>query len=110
MRKTRIPAARIALLLLAGLLSAGASFAQEATALHVRTLAATCANCHGTDGRPPQGSVLATLAGLPATLFVERMKGFKAGAPNVTVMHQIAKGFNDAQIDQLASYFAAQAR
>jgi len=47
-------------------------------------------------------------AGLPASYIVEQMKAFKAGTRPATVMHQLAKGFNDAQVDQLAAYFAAQ--
>ncbi|OYU99036.1 MAG: cytochrome C, partial [Burkholderiales bacterium PBB5] len=35
---------------------------------------------------------------------------FKAGQREATVMHQIAKGFSDAQIAQLAAYFSALPR
>ena len=48
------------------------------------------------------------LAGLPATYVVEQMKAFKAGTRPATVMHQITKGYSDAQIELLAAYFAAQ--
>lgn len=84
--------------------------AQDAKALQVRTLAATCANCHGSDGHPPKGSALPALAGVPADHFKALMAAFKAGTPGTTVMHQIAKGFTDAQIEQMAAYFAAQSR
>ena len=89
-------------------LTSGAAAAQDAKALQVRALAATCANCHGSEGRPPQGSALPPLAGMPSARFNERMQSFKSGAPGPTVMHQIAKGFNEAQIEQMAAYFAAQ--
>ncbi|HEX5683973.1 MAG TPA: c-type cytochrome [Ideonella sp.] len=89
-------------------LTSGVAAAQDARALQVRALAATCANCHGSEGRPPQGSALPPLAGIPAERFIERMQSFKSGAPGPTVMHQIAKGFNDAQIQQMAAYFAAR--
>ena len=36
------------------------------------------------------------------------MQAFKRGKRPATVMHQIAKGYSDAQIDALAAYFAAQ--
>jgi sulfide dehydrogenase cytochrome subunit len=87
--------------------SAGAQ-AQDASALRTRSLAATCANCHGTDGRAVEGSGVPGLAGLPAGYIVEQMKGFKAGTRQATVMHQLAKGYSDAQIEQLAAYFAGQ--
>lgn len=91
-------------------LLASAAAAQDGQALRHRSLAATCANCHGADGHPPQGSSLATLAGMPATVFTERMKAFQAATSGPTVMHQIAKGFSDAQIEQMAAFFAAQKR
>jgi len=39
---------------------------------------------------------------------VEQVKAFKSGARPATVMHQLAKGYSDAQIEQVAAYFAAQ--
>lgn len=85
---------------------AGPALAQDATALRARSLAATCAQCHGTDGRAPPGSAMATLAGMPAAYLVEQMTAFKSGARPGTVMPQLAKGYSDAQIAQLAAYFA----
>ncbi|MCM5679301.1 c-type cytochrome [Schlegelella sp. S2-27] len=89
-------------------MACGAVHAADAQALYVRSLAATCANCHGTDGRTVDGSAVPALAGMPATYLVEQMKAFKAGTRQATVMHQIAKGYDDRQIDQIAAYFAAQ--
>jgi cytochrome subunit of sulfide dehydrogenase len=70
-------------------------------------LAATCANCHGTEGRSATKDVL-SLAGLPKEHIVSQMKAFKDGTRPATVMHQLAKGYSDQQIDALATYFAAQ--
>ena len=86
----------------------GSAHAQDAAALQTRSLAATCASCHGTGGRSVDGAAVPGLAGIPAAYMVEQMNGFKSGARTATVMHQIAKGFNDAQINQLAAYFSAQ--
>jgi len=36
------------------------------------------------------------------------MRAFKSGARPATVMHQLAKGYSDAQIEAIAAYFAAQ--
>jgi cytochrome subunit of sulfide dehydrogenase len=77
-----------------------------ATELRERTLAASCAQCHGTDGRPPAGAALPALAGLPAAYLTEQMQAFKAGSRPGTVMPQLAKGYTDAQIAQLAAYFS----
>jgi len=79
----------------------------DAQALRTRALAATCAQCHGTDGKAVSGAAVPGLAGLPAPYFTEQMAAFKAGTRPATVMHQLAKGFNDAQIAALAGYFAA---
>jgi sulfide dehydrogenase cytochrome subunit len=79
-----------------------------ALALYARSLAATCANCHGTDGRAVQGSSVLPLAGLDKSYLVAQMQAFKTGTRPATVMHQISKGYSDAQIDVLAGYFAAQ--
>jgi cytochrome subunit of sulfide dehydrogenase len=76
--------------------------------LKLRSLAANCANCHGTDGHAVDAAALPGLAGLPAGYFVEQMKAFKSGARTATVMHQLARGFSDAQLEQMAAYFAAQ--
>lgn len=87
-------------------LSVHAQGSQEV--LYAKSLAATCANCHGTNGHAVSGSPVVGLAGLPADYIAAQMKAFKSGARPATVMHQLAKGFNDAQIDQMAAYFAAQ--
>ena len=85
----------------------GLSFAQTADQLYKRGLAATCANCHGTNGKVVSGSPVIGLAGLPADYIVSQMKAFKSGARPATVMHQLSKGYSDEQIEQLAAYFAA---
>lgn len=77
-------------------------------ALNRHALAATCAACHGTDGRAPAGSAMPALAGRPAPWLVEQMQSFKSGARPATVMHQIARGYSEAQIAQIAAFFAAQ--
>jgi cytochrome subunit of sulfide dehydrogenase len=86
---------------------AGTLLAQDAAALQTRSLAAACANCHGTEGRAVDGSAVPGLAGLPAVYMLEQMKAFKSGARTATVMHQISQGFSDVQIERLAAYFAA---
>jgi sulfide dehydrogenase cytochrome subunit len=82
--------------------------AQSKEALYAKSLAATCANCHGTNGKVVEGSQVTSLAGLDKGYIAAQMNAFKTGARPATVMHQISKGFNDAQIESLAGYFAAQ--
>ena len=83
-------------------------YPHESPTRSTRSLAATCANCHGTQGRSAEGSSVTSLAGLDKTYIVAQMKAFQSGARPATVMHQLSKGYTDAQIDQIAGYFAAQ--
>lgn len=87
-----------------------AGLAQTPDRLYVNSLAATCANCHGTQGRVVSGSAVPPLAGLSRDHIATQLKAFKAGTRPATIMHQLAKGYSDRQIEVLADYFAAQAR
>ena len=73
----------------------------------VRGLAATCAPCHGPDGRTAAGSGMPGLAGRPREEVVRAMGQFRSGERVSTLMGQLAKGFTDAEIDAIAGYFAA---
>jgi cytochrome c553 len=95
-------------LLTAATLVAMSGLAQaQVDPLHVRSWAASCAACHGTDGRAQPGMV--SLAGVPKEVTVQKMLDYKAGrVPAATIMHQLAKGYSDEQIAAIAGYFAAQ--
>jgi cytochrome c553 len=68
-------------LMLIGLAGSFAAHAQESKeALYTKSLAATCANCHGTNGNVVSGSPVVGLAGLPADYIAAQMKAFKSGA------------------------------
>src|SRR5438093_1588569 len=56
-----------------------------------RNLAATCANCHGTDGNSVGG--MEVLAGMPKGKMLNSLKAFRNGEKPATIMHQIAKGY-----------------
>jgi cytochrome subunit of sulfide dehydrogenase len=87
--------------------SALAAHAQPET-LYLRTLAANCAQCHGTEGRTAPGSALPTLAGMPRDYLLAQLQAFKAGTRPSTIMQQLARGYSDGQLAQLAAFFAAQ--
>ena len=96
-------AVRAIALLAAAVTTAPVAHAQDASA--VRGMAATCANCHGTEGRSV--GTVPGLAGVDKAYLAQQMKDFKAGKRPATIMHQIAKGYSDEQLEQLAGYFSA---
>ena len=73
-----------------------------------RNLAATCANCHGTNGKAVPGSGMDALAGMEKEKLLQKLKDFKSGVKPATIMHQISKGYTDEQMDLIAAYYAAQ--
>ena len=92
-------------LLLSGLATAalalGAGAAQAQTdPLQVRSWAAACASCHGTNGQAQTGNE--PLAG------GNKDEMLKRGAKPATIMHQLSKGYSDEQLAAIVSWFAAQ--
>lgn len=71
-----------------------------------RNLAATCANCHGTNGHSAGG--MDSLAGESRDRIMQKLLAFKSGERPATIMHQIARGYSDEQLALIAGYFAAQ--
>ena len=94
----------LALLLL--LVCAGPAAAQNADPNLARNVAASCSNCHGTNGVSQGG--MPSLAGQSKADLVRKMQDFKAGRAQGTVMPQLAKGYTDEQIELMSGWFAAQ--
>jgi cytochrome c553 len=90
-----------------GLLAAS-SFTHASDPNLARNLAATCANCHGTNGHAVKGAGIDALAGMEKSKTLQKLSDFKSGAKPASIMHQIAKGYTDEQIDLIATFFAAQ--
>jgi cytochrome subunit of sulfide dehydrogenase len=82
--------------------------AQDAPPPPGRDLAAACASCHGTNGASRGG--MPSLAGRDRADLSQQLQDFKSGKRPATVMHQIAKGYTDEQIDAIATYLSAQGR
>jgi cytochrome c553 len=89
-------------------LLAFAGTAQAADPNLGRNLAATCANCHGTNGNAIKGFGMDALAGMEKAKLLQKLADFKSGDKPATIMHQISKGYTEAQLDLIATYFAAQ--
>ena len=67
-------------------------------------LATACFACHGMDGKSP-GQIPA-LNGKTAQQISTSMKAFKGDQVQGTVMNRLAKGYTDAEIDALATFYA----
>jgi len=84
---------------------AGGAQAQTMDPLQVRSMAASCANCHGTMGIAEAGHE--SLAGVNRDELLKKMLDFKTGKKPATLMHQLSKGYSDEQLAALATYFSA---
>ncbi len=87
------------------LLAAGAAHAQL-DPLQVRSWAAGCANCHGTNGQAQTGNE--PLAGGNKDDMMKKLMDFRSGAKPATIMHQLSKGYTDEQLAAIVAWFAAQ--
>jgi sulfide dehydrogenase cytochrome subunit len=87
-------------------LSAAHASAQGGDPNAGRNLAATCANCHGTNG--VSVGTVESLAGKPRDEIVRKMQEYRKGTKPGTIMPQLAKGYTDEQIEVLGTWFAAQ--
>lgn len=86
--------------------SLGTTSVAQANELQVKVWAAACATCHGTNGNAVGAMV--RLAGADAKVTLEALLAHKRGERKGTIMHQIASGYSDEQLAQIANYFAAQ--
>ena len=90
----------------ATLLLGAAAQAQTAPDLQARAWAASCAACHGTDGK--SNSAIPAIAGQDKAVLLQKLLAYKQGTLPATVMHQHAKGYTDAELDRLAAHFSRQ--
>lgn len=75
-----------------------------------RRLYASCAACHGTEGKPVAGTSLPSLAGQSREALTASMKAFQDRTRPATIMHQIAKGYTSEQIGLIADYLVMTSR
>lgn len=65
----------------------------------------TCAACHGTYGYS-KDNAFPGLAGMQAEVFVREMKRFRTKERPSSIMSHIADGYNDAELERMAQFFA----
>lgn len=87
---------------LAAALVAGAALAEP----HPTPLIAqSCAGCHGQSGAGM--GAIPGIAGIDHETFVRIWAEFRANERPATIMGRIARGFTDAEVEELAAYFAS---
>lgn len=69
-------------------------------------LSASCAGCHGTDGRSP--GAIPSINGKSAEYIRNALKDFQSGKRDSTVMGRHAKAYSDEEILQIAEYMASR--
>jgi cytochrome c553 len=67
-------------------------------------LALSCASCHGTDGKSP--GAIPSIAGTDKKYLYKALLDYKSGKRYGTIMSKHAKGFTDAELEQIAYYFS----
>lgn len=69
--------------------------------------ATACIACHGADGGGTAAAGFPRLAGLDARYLAGQLHDFQSGTRNNPVMQPIAKALSPAEVDALATYYAA---
>lgn len=70
----------------------------------VRVWAASCAACHGTDGK--SHSAIPSINGQDKAVLLQKLLAYQRDQLPATVMHQHAKGYTEAQLERLAEHFS----
>lgn len=84
-------------------LTSGPAAAQD---VQSRDWSGACTGCHGTEGR--SSGAIPAIAGIDKVKFVELMTAFRNGTQQTTIMHQLASGLSEEQIDALGDYFSSR--
>lgn len=71
-----------------------------------KSRSAVCQSCHGVDGNS-QNPLWPNLAGQNSAYLEAQLHNFKSGLRNNAMMTPIAQGLSDADIQNLAAYFAS---
>ena len=94
------------LLITAALLSISSTSVVAGDAAAGKAKSATCAACHGQNGISPN-DLWPNLAGQKAGYLVAQMKAFRDGQRANPMMAPMAASLSDADIDDLAAFYAS---
>ncbi|MCG6867677.1 MAG: c-type cytochrome [Gammaproteobacteria bacterium] len=99
MKKSIVMYAGLAVSLMAGPVLAADAAAGKAKA-------APCASCHGAEGISTSPAY-PSIAGMDAAAFSAAMQEYKSGARPNPLMQSFTKNLSDADIENLAAYYAS---
>src|SRR5262249_41589910 len=88
---------------------AGMPKAESATEATVPPQGERCAACHGAQGDKPAAPEVPVIAGQNAAYVEQVVREYRDGTRAHAVMQEQAKGLGDADIKDLAAYFAGRA-
>ena len=77
----------------------------DAADIDARGLAATCRSCHQSGE-----SVIPSLDGQSYATLAAKLRGYRDGSRIGTVMPELAKGYTEAELDEIARHLAAERR
>ncbi len=104
--KLRVAGPRGAFLLAAALLAAPPAAAADTTRGAAVAEARGCAACHGANGISPV-PLMPSLAGQQAEFLATQLVLFREGLRQVPAMMEPARGLTDAELEQLAAFYAS---
>jgi len=97
---------KTAIFFIAGVLCAGTSSVSIAADITAgASVAQTCSMCHGEKGLSTMAGT-PSIAGQPEMYLSNQLRDFREGKRHNEVMNVIAKPLSDADIDNVAAYFA----
>lgn len=67
----------------------------------------TCMACHGADGKAT-APIYPNLGGQNEQYLVEAIKAYKSGARNNPMMNPMVASLSDADVENIAAYYASQ--
>ena len=67
-----------------------------------QALASACSGCHATGG-----SAISDLSAWAAADIAASLQAYKSDTGGMTVMHRLARGYSEGEIDLIADYLAA---
>jgi len=74
----------------------------NASQLYKIGLAATCANCHGTNGNGVVGASIPLINTFTSEQILTQLQAYKNGSREGTIMPQLTKGYTDEQLQTIA--------